>query len=1097
MKFSIRWLSVCLVASSCSPPVELPQDTPHSAQEVTVAPSLDDSDLVAKICQLGPPNAQMEGSANPLVQPASQALAVPDDLSFTVSLSGRDQTFEIALGAGEALDLIVEQRGTDLELSLYHETLGLIREVDSLEAGQGVEPLPLVADVDTRYELQIRPLGAVHRAENRPLLTTNRHPATSEDRHRAAAEHRFWQAKKALRNRRFGAAVGSIQEAQSSFQSVTDDRGRIADAAYLEAIIQLQASRATLAQEALERALKLYGETSRSTLHADTLNTLGHVLRLQGKTGEAKARLHHALVLQKRLGQRGGEAVALNNLGQCYAQSEDYAAALDFYHRAESTYLELGDPLSHARTSGNSGDLRLAMADPDGARAIYCAGLGSLRRFGARSQIAESIEASLLAGLGIALFRSGETDHAPSLLRHAESAFHRLGRHSLRAIAQHNLAWLALGEKSYEEAWLGFEEAMRLFAEIGDRSGQASATLHLGYIELLSSPEPAAATKALAAFQQARQLADSAEKSALRTEIEAGLALAFERLGRLEEGISHNSVALELLEEQRTKPPTPLLQAEVLADHYRIFETQIRLLMQAADRADRAEKVQLWRQALTVSETARSRSLLDGLARQRVDLRHGVDPQLQHSLQESEQTLNRLEERRHALSQEIAWSDGAKTERWIQELLATESHLRRARVDHSQAQALLALHNPLMQHDTADSRRQIDALRRNLPASTVMLVYFLGKEHSVLWKVTAEDLSAFRLPPAGQIDRLVQQLRRDLPQLHGTVRPWPTPAASKLSESLLGPVAQEIGRRRLWIVADGSLHYLPLEVLPDPAAEESPQPLGTIHEIAYLPSLGVMQQLRRRCAASGAPSSIAVLADPIYSDDPRAPVGVPAGAAARGPIEAHGKPAGESLRLGLGRLRFSEHEAQAIATAAGSIPTRIATGAEASRALVLSGEMAAYPILHFATHGFADVDSALGSSLALSMFDAQGRILEPSLLPVRDIYNLDLPAQLVVLSACSTGLGRKIRGEGLVGLPHGFFSAGAAQVVVSSWVIDDAATADLMTSFYDAMLRDGLPPAAALLVARQKAWHQKDSTHASPQHWGAFRLLGDCSAIKN
>ena len=1102
MRLSLPWLPVWLVALSCSPPVELPQDTPRSVREETAAPSLDDANLVAEICRLGPPIAERESPAEPIVEPTTHALVVPDSLSLAVPLSGHDQTFEIALRAGEALDLQVEQRGTDLALSLHRETLGLVREVDSLEAGQGVEPLPWVAEVDTRYELRIRPLGAVDPTITRPLLTATRHPATPEDRHRAAGEDSLWQAKKALRDRRFDAAVRSIREAQSSFQSLPDDRGRIADAAYLEGIIQLQASRADLAQEPLERAQKLYTDASRATLHADTLNTLGHVLRLQGKTSEAKATLHHALLLQQRLGQQRlgqqrGEAVALNNLGQCYAQSEDSTAALDFYHRAESIYWELGDHLSHARTSGNSGDLHLALSDPEGARTIYCAGLDSLRRVGAQSQVAESIEASLMAGLSIALFRSGEKEHAPSLLRHAEDAFQRLGRRSLRAIAQHNLAWLALGEKRYDEARLRFEEAARLFAEIGDRNGQASASLHLGHIALLSSSEPAAATQALAAFQQARHLADGAEKSALRSEIEAGLALALERLGRFEEGLDHNSVALELLERRRTKPPTPLLQAEVLADHYRIFETHVRLLMQVADLADRAEKERLWRKALTVSETARSRSLLDGLARRRVDLRHGVDPQLRDALQESERTLNQLEERRHALSQKIAWSDDEETERWIQQLLGTESRLRQARVAHSQAQSLLTLHNPLVHYDTADIRRQIDALRHSLPASTVVLVYFLGKEHSVLWKVTTEDISAFRLPPAAQIDRLVQQLRRDLPQLHGTLRPWPTPAARQLSDELLGPVAQELGSQRLWIVVDGSLHYVPLEVLPDPAVEGSPQPLGTLHEIAYLPSLGVMQQLRQRCAASGVPSSIAVLADPIYSDDPRAPVGVPEGAAARASIEARGKPPGTSLRLGLGRLRFSEQEAQAIATAAGSIPTRVATGAEASKALVLSGALSGYPILHFATHGFTDADSALGSSLALSMFDAQGRSLEPSLLPVRDIYNLDLPAQLVVLSACSTGLGREIRGEGLVGLPHGFFSAGAAQVVVSSWTIDDAATAYLMASFYDAMLRQGLPPAAALLVARQNAWKQQDPNRASPQHWGAFRLLGDCSAIKN
>ncbi|HYH44107.1 MAG TPA: CHAT domain-containing protein, partial [Thermoanaerobaculia bacterium] len=164
------------------------------------------------------------------------------------------------------------------------------------------------------------------------------------------------------------------------------------------------------------------------------------------------------------------------------------------------------------------------------------------------------------------------------------------------------------------------------------------------------------------------------------------------------------------------------------------------------------------------------------------------------------------------------------------------------------------------------------------------------------------------------------------------------------------------------------------------------------------------------------------------------------------------------------------------------------TGHEATRELVTSGELEPYRALHFATHGLLDSDHPELSMLALSPRDAKGQPLD-AFLSLQDLYSLRLQADLVVLSGCETGLGRELRGEGLIGLTHGFLHAGASQVVASLWPVRDRAAAELMQRFYRSMLRDGLRPTAALRAAQIEIWENR--TWRDPYFWAAFVAQGD------
>ena len=188
------------------------------------------------------------------------------------------------------------------------------------------------------------------------------------------------------------------------------------------------------------------------------------------------------------------------------------------------------------------------------------------------------------------------------------------------------------------------------------------------------------------------------------------------------------------------------------------------------------------------------------------------------------------------------------------------------------------------------------------------------------------------------------------------------------------------------------------------------------------------------------------------------------------------------------RLPGSRQEAEAIAALAPAADTRVALDFDASRAEALSDRLGAYRIVHFATHGVIDAEHPALSGLALSMVDRAGKP-QAGFLHLRDIYNLRLNADLVVLSGCRTALGKEVRGEGLLGLTRGFLYAGAPRVVASLWRVEDQATAALMTRFYRALWQEHLRPAAALRAA-QLALSQ-ERRWRDPYFWAGFVLQGD------
>jgi CHAT domain-containing protein len=197
---------------------------------------------------------------------------------------------------------------------------------------------------------------------------------------------------------------------------------------------------------------------------------------------------------------------------------------------------------------------------------------------------------------------------------------------------------------------------------------------------------------------------------------------------------------------------------------------------------------------------------------------------------------------------------------------------------------------------------------------------------------------------------------------------------------------------------------------------------------------------------------------------------------------------GNSGPLRFPRLPYTRQEADRILSIMPSPSNLKATDFNARRATALGDELRNYRYIHFATHGYLDSERPALSAIVLSLVDERGQA-QDGFLRVQEVYNMQLPAELVVLSACQTGLGREIKGEGLVGLTRGFMYAGAPRVIVSLWSVSDRATADLMGRLYAGMIKGGQRPAAALRSAQLEMWRQHG--WRSPYYWAAFVQQGE------
>lgn len=541
--------------------------------------------------------------------------------------------------------------------------------------------------------------------------------------------------------------------------------------------------------------------------------------------------------------------------------------------------------------------------------------------------------------------------------------------------------------------------------------------------------------------------------------------------------------ALDLIESLRSRVASPDLSALFLASRQEYYELAIDVLMSLHARQP---GMGFDARALQVSERARARSLLDLLSEAGADIQKGADPKL-IQLERDRRATVRTRDRRHL---ELI-HQGADPE----QIAEAKRNLQEALDDYEQVQADLRASGRYASLTQPEPLSAAEIQQQVLGERTLLLEYALGKEKSYLWAVTSTSLQSFELPGRKAIEEPAVSFyqavtTRDNAQA-GRSDQQAEAAALALSKLILDQVEPLLGDRLLLVVGDGMLQYVPFAALPLPTSPRLVQ-----NEVVVLPSASMLAVQRRELAGRrAAPKTLAVFADPLFEGHPdlpnlRAEARKTAGAAHRGVPGRGAVSQSEADPYDLDYLPFSRIEGEKIASLVPD-PTEHwkALGADASVANAIGGRLKDYRFVHFATHGVLNTEHPELSKLALSQFDQQGKPLEDGFLRLQEIYNLELDADLVVLSACETALGKEIRGEGLVGLTRGFLYAGSSRVLASLWKVEDRATSLLMQRFYDYLLVQKKPPAAALRLAQ--ADMASKSRYRSPYYWAGFSLQGE------
>jgi len=838
---------------------------------------------------------------------------------------------------------------------------------------------------------------------------------------------------------------------------------------------------------------------------ARNLAGLGNIAYIRGELDQAEGFFLQALAINSRENaDLLNGAANLNNLAMVAQQRGDLAQAEKRYRESIAIKEKLApDSLDLAGSLHNVGVVAFDRGDWEDAEKCFRRSLPIFERHAPDSwYVAISLHTLALIAL-----QKGDVKTAEGLARRSLSIRQRVVPGSLEVSGSLNdLGNVALARGDLSKAEKYFLEALELEQKIAPGHLDVAETFNsLGDVAWKGG-DPA---KAESYYRRAEEIREKlAPGSTILAESLADLAGVLRQEERPQEAMELFQRALDALESQTARlGGSDAVRSSFRAKRADYYKDYIDLLVQQG-------KPEL---AFEVLERFRARTLLEMLAAARVDVHQGVEPgllereaRLQRDIKKESDARIRLLEEKH--TEEQVKAADAKTAALLIQYEEIKSQIRSA----SPAYAALTQPQPL---SAGEAQEQL------LDQDTLLLEYSLGEERSYLFLASKDSLQAVELPGRARIESAARGLYALLTQRKQAVRGETstqrqdrltaserefTRQAAALSRMVLGKAASQLGDKRLLVVADGALSYIPFAVLPEPAASSSgfrlTTPLVARHEIVNLPSASVLAVLRRQAIGRPRPAkAVAVLADPVFDrSDPR--VTRKNGAGGMGSAKAAAQDsgddaAGEALsrsaadlglargaRLNLPRLRFTRQEAEAIAAAEPKALTMEALDFRATRALAVSPELGQYQIVHFATHGFLDSKHPEFSGLVLSLVDKYGKP-QMGFLGLEDIYNLKLNADLVVLSACETGLGKEISGEGLVGLTRGFMYAGASRVMASLWKVSDAATAQLMAEFYRAMAKDGLPPAAALRQAQLQMLKQR--RWRSPYYWAGFQVQGE------
>lgn len=783
----------------------------------------------------------------------------------------------------------------------------------------------------------------------------------------------------------------------------------------------------------IEQAAEIADNIEKSEDKADFFGYLGMISRDFGNHEKGILFLQHSIDIHQQISNIAGEAGSLLNLGNAYAVIAEHEQSAIVREQSLLIFRELGDRHMEAHLLNHLGSTYNSLGQYEKAIRALMQSLELARELG-NSQA----ESGALGNLGVTYSLLEQYDKA--LVFHQKSFDIEVERKGFLEASPQNLGTVYYELGKYQQALTLLNQSLEIERRNRDIQGEIKALYILG-----------------AVYSQIQQYIKA---------------------------ISSYERAIEISEKNRGQ----LVSIELRQNYFRsvqdIYRSYLGLLMDL-HRQNPTQDYAL--RAFEISEKSRARVLLELLTESNTDLNANLDPNFQQREQELSQQLNQVEKQRITIFNNSNSTDGQKQ--------AVNQKLEQILTDFQELENKIRLDNPKYTDLQYPETISVSELQNQiLDEDTVLLQYFLDDEKSYLWVVTKESFHSYELPSEADITQTAKALFGDpltsdkatKSALAGSLQKRRLDLTSQLSEQIIQPAAQHLTKKRIVIVPDGELNYFPFSILTTGA--NSTQTLSEQFELVNLPSSSTLATIRRDTVRPIPDQpSLSIFADPVFSTKD---------------CRFTNSPDCDQNRLVAARSRASRgdfltwDDLPGTYTEATNIlklfpdKTKIksAFGFAAQRENIVDDQLQGRDIIHFATHGFFHQTKPEQSGLVFSLVNEAGEN-QNGFLRLDSIFNMQLDADLVVLSACQTGVGEDIPGEGIVGLSRGFMYAGTPRLLMSLWQVDDAATAEFMTRFYQNLLEEKLTAAIALKETQREMREETKWTH--PQYWAAFILQGD------
>jgi len=814
-----------------------------------------------------------------------------------------------------------------------------------------------------------------------------------------------------------------------------------------------------------EAALDAYRESCRLRDTYDlapgdvqTERLIAGIYRKMGRLSEALEVLEGARRRTLAVGYKTNEAFVLRSIGVLCEEMGDYVKALRYQMESVRLLREQGRGWPAGAGVSNIAAIYATLGSYALANTYYEESLASARQYHDAGE-----EQRLLNELGALFLRLDRPKAALVYLTQAAAMAERVRYEPFRADILLNTgdAYMRLGR--YPEALESIRGSLNVARALGSKPLEAETLAALGDCFLRMGDFAGSQTS----FSESLALGDQAGLAQVVVAAHRGLADVLRNRHEELPALEHLRTAIDTIEAQRNSVPAPDLRASFVARNWRVYSDVVDVLsaLHAQDLGKGYDRM-----AFDYAERGRARSLLDTLSEAKTHVTAGLTEE-QSSRQSA--LLSAISKASAALLQDRS----ALTKQALEQ---SERNLNEWAIQ-------LRTTNPKYQELQYPEAYSLDRIQSSIAVqNAAALEYALGAVRSQLWVITANRVVMVALPGRDAIEKTVKAYRSAIARHPSRESNSGSDLqhASRLYKFLVEPAVKYLAReRKLVIVPDGPLYYLPFETLIRNTAPSQPgfRYLVEDYTVVYAPSASVFASLQQGEGRNSHAQQRELVAygDPVFS--------------ARGSVASGKAEAGELVRSAYQRsgVRFAplpntRVEVREIAKLFPPGMRTVHLGHDASKVSVKNEYLEQYRRIHFATHAVIDEEIPARSGLVLSLVDASA---DDGILRMAEIFNLKLDADLVVLSACQTGLGKLIKGEGMVGLTRAFMYAGTPRVAVSLWEVNDLATADFMKAFYRSM-KAGQTPAAALRAAKLSMIHSSAHAYHHPYFWAPFVLVG-------